>query len=146
MTLVLRWLSRDPRRHGHPIAMIIDAKTVLFALEKGRNSAPSLRHAIRRCSALIFARNWAPRYAFAPSKSNPADWPSRGLIYRQSRARYRNVDSVATGSFRKLSERFVLKQDALDHWLSDWCRQHWPDASTEASFDRSSSHSRAYGD
>ena len=53
------------------------AQAVLAALQKGRSSAPTLRHQVGQAGAIIMACGWRFRFAYLPSESNPADAPSR---------------------------------------------------------------------
>ena len=77
--LAVRRLVRRPRLHSHRMLFLMDAISVLSALQKGRSSAPSLRICVRRISALVLAANLRIRYGYIPSEWNPADAPSRGL-------------------------------------------------------------------
>ena len=108
-SLAMRWLSRNRKSHGHRVAFLIDAKAVLFALQKGRTSAPTLRFQIRRCASIILACDWAPHFAWVPSESNASDWPSRGLRYRQERARNRNAKCIRGKRFKLTRIERLLK-------------------------------------
>jgi hypothetical protein len=82
-------LSRSPHLHSRRGAFLVDAQAVIGALRKGRSSAPTLMHPIRRVAALCLACDWTWRFHYVPSESNAADWPSRGLAYKQQKARQR---------------------------------------------------------
>jgi hypothetical protein len=90
VALGLQLLDRQSNEHDKRIFVLVDAKTVRAAGQKGRTSADTLRHAMRRCSALSLACGWLVRYVYVPSESNLADWPSRGLDRRRELARFRN--------------------------------------------------------
>jgi hypothetical protein len=82
VVLGLRRLARDVGLHAHRGAFLVDAQAVQAALQNGRSSAPTLRHACAQAAALALACNWRWRYAYIPSESNPADDPSRGVRSR----------------------------------------------------------------
>ena len=76
--LALKWVCRHPKKHGHKLPFLIDAKVVVGAVTKGRSSARSLRTCLRSIAAHVMAANLLPRLVYIPSESNPADLPSRG--------------------------------------------------------------------
>ena len=78
ISVMLRWLLRSPSKHGTRVTALIDAQAVLGAVTKGRSSAPTLRHEVKRIGALSLAGGWCLRYVYVPSAFNPADAPSRG--------------------------------------------------------------------
>jgi hypothetical protein len=80
VVLGLRRLSRKQALHRHRGAFLVDAQVVMYALQKGRSSAGTLRHQACQAAALCLACDWKIRYAYLPSESNPADDPSRGVI------------------------------------------------------------------
>ena len=86
VTLALRWVTRSARRHSRRTTLLIDARTVLGALAKGRSSAETLRREIRRAGAYILAADLLVKPVYIPSEENPADAPSRGIV-RRFRAR-----------------------------------------------------------
>ena len=88
----LRLLSRRSNLHSFRGVFLVNAQAVMHALRKGRSSAPTLRHPLRKCAALSLACDWLWRFQYAPSESNAADWPSRGVVYRRERARQRRRD------------------------------------------------------
>ena len=67
--------------------MLVDAQAVLFALIKGRSSAPTLRFEVRRIAAHALAADVLLHFLWVPSEHNPADAPSRGLRWRSSHRR-----------------------------------------------------------
>ena len=79
LLLLLRWLLRDARKHGHRTVALVDAKAILCAASKGRTSACSIRSDIRKIAALTIAGDLHMHYVYVPSEDNPADAPSRGV-------------------------------------------------------------------
>ena len=82
VTLALRWTLRAPRRHSKRTTLLIDAKTVLGGVAKGRSSAPTLRREIRRIGAYVLAGDLLLKPVYIPSEDNPGDAPSRGIVRR----------------------------------------------------------------
>ena len=74
----LRRMARSLPLHRHRMFFLVDAISVLSALQKGRSSAPTLRRSVRRASSLILAMWVRIRFGYVPSELNPADAPSRG--------------------------------------------------------------------
>ena len=85
LVLLLRWLCRSARKHGHRVVILVDAKAVLGAAAKGRSSAPSFKRHARRLAALTLAGGFLARYVYVPSEDNPADAPSRGVVRSKPR-------------------------------------------------------------
>jgi hypothetical protein len=85
VVLGLRRMARVARWHSHRGAFLVDAKTVMGALAKGRTSAKSLWLPVCQVAALSLACDWKLSYAYLPSESNPADPPSRGVLPRRGR-------------------------------------------------------------
>ena len=56
----------------------VDARAVLFAILKGRSSAPTLRRPLRAIAAHVLAGNLLIYPFWVPTEHNPADGPSRG--------------------------------------------------------------------
>ena len=79
LLLLVQWLLRAERRHNTRVPVLVDAKSVLGAVAKGRSSAPTLKKTVRRLAAHVLAGNLALRPIYVPSEDNPADEPSRGL-------------------------------------------------------------------
>ena len=67
LVMGLQFLSRDGEQHGKRLAVLVDAKVVRAAAQKGRSSAPALAYYIANCQ----------------NEPMPADYPSRGLHRRQ---------------------------------------------------------------
>ena len=110
VSLMLRWLLRSPCTHGRRVAALVDAKSVLGAITKGRSSAPTLKFEVRRIAALSIAGNYFMRYVYVPSAYNPADGPSRGL--RQPRQR------------RLAIKRTIKKPTPAQRSYTDWKKSY----------------------
>ena len=81
--------SAPPRAAGHVLVVGGDSKAALRALRKGRSSKRDINDACRRVAVRAFVRGVAFRWFYLPSKSNPADGPSRWwLDVKQARARF----------------------------------------------------------
>ena len=134
----LRLLSRRRQLHSHRGVFLIDAQAVMHALRKGRTSAPTLWHPVRRCAALSLACDWAWRFQYVPSESNAADWPSRGVVYRREKARQRRRDQQRlNGRVKKYTkyERYVRDLDLACNIL----RKKWPQCFDNCASDGDSS-------
>jgi len=81
--LAFKWFLRAPSRHWRRVVMLVDAKSVLGALVKGRSFAPTLRHGIRQTALLSLAGGLHMKYVYIASEQNPADAPSRDAIRRK---------------------------------------------------------------
>ena len=127
VALGLNWLSHDVHNHGKRVTFLVDAKAVVGALKKGRTSAHTLKRAVRRCAATALASDILFHVAYVPSECNAADWPSRGLRYRQTSSRFKHVVRV-DGRFVKQKksrlDRWLEKQQKIRAWFNDWCRSH----------------------
>jgi hypothetical protein len=96
----LRLLRRTRSLHGRRGVFLVDAQSVMYALRKGRSSAPTLWHPLRKCAALSIACDWAWRFQYVPSESNAADWPS-GASYI-ARREHSNADGTRNGGMGAL--------------------------------------------
>ena len=76
--------TRCARRHSHRGVIMVDARAVGGALQKGRTSAGTLKRGIRSIAALSLACDLKLSFPYLPSESNPADFPSRGRVYRRT--------------------------------------------------------------
>ena len=115
---VLR-LTRSPRNHAHRGVLLVDAQAVGHALRKGRSSAASFRFGIAAVAALSLAADIKLSYPYLPSESNPADYPSRGLVRRRTDkkkggVRRRSSLDMLERRCRKL--RRVLRAPARTGW------------------------------
>jgi len=104
VVLALRRLGRRACWHQHRGSFLIDAQAVLYALQKGCNSAGTLRWPVRRAGALSLACGWRWRYCYLPSESNPADAPSRGEAPRD-RARRAGSDEARRSAAERAARR-----------------------------------------
>jgi len=87
LVLGVKWHLRARSHLSQRLVVPVDAQAVLFAAAKGRSSAPSLRFEIRKLAALALAGNLSIKYLYVPSEYNPADAPSRGVVFPADRAR-----------------------------------------------------------
>jgi hypothetical protein len=99
--LALKRLLRNPRHHSHRGLMLVDAQAVMYALRKGRSSAPTLRRNLRKIAAMELIGDVRLKFGYIPTDSNPADRPSRGLSRPFYRAR-RKPSKVETRLPQKL--------------------------------------------
>ena len=128
LELAMDLLSRDRHAHGSRVTFLVDARAVLFAAEKGRSTAPTLRRPLRRIAALTLACGWIAHFAYVPSESNPADAPSRGLRLRRERARQlRRTDRQTNGpcSQRTRLQQLVHKEHLKRQQLSQGPYGRW---------------------
>ncbi|CAE7517435.1 unnamed protein product, partial [Symbiodinium natans] len=82
--LGLKWVTRNPKRHHHKVAFLVDAKAVVGAASKGRSSAHAFLKVLRSAAAYTLGADILPRIVYIPSESNPADGPSRGKRRRRA--------------------------------------------------------------
>ena len=87
LLLALKWLARNPHHHGHRALILLDAKAVLFAAQKGRSSSPQLGRLLQRIGAYRLAADIALRLLYVPTEDMPADAPSRGIRRRPAHRR-----------------------------------------------------------
>jgi hypothetical protein len=80
-------------RFDSRFVLLTDSAVALGALTKGRSSSFALLRCVRRVSALLLATGTRPLYRFVESEVNPADLPSRELLARGSRFRWRAADA-----------------------------------------------------
>ena len=80
--LLVQWALRSASRFNRRLLVLIDAKAVLYAVLKGRSSAPTLKPVMRRIAAHCLAGGLLLYPLYVPSENNPADGPSRGLRRR----------------------------------------------------------------
>jgi hypothetical protein len=82
VSLGIKWVLRDRRRHSTRVVMLVDAQAVLGAAARGRSSAKSFGREIRRLAALVLGGDLLVRYVYIPSEDNPGDAPSRNKHVR----------------------------------------------------------------
>eukprot|EP00746_Dinoflagellata_sp_MGD_P052608 gnl/MRDRNA2_/MRDRNA2_232515_c0_seq1.p1 gnl/MRDRNA2_/MRDRNA2_232515_c0~~gnl/MRDRNA2_/MRDRNA2_232515_c0_seq1.p1 ORF type:complete len:176 (+),score=26.38 gnl/MRDRNA2_/MRDRNA2_232515_c0_seq1:34-528(+) len=153
LVMGLQLLGRDQKNHCKRMAVLVDAKTVRAAGQKGRSSAGTLKHPMRRLAAISLACNWLVRLAYLPSESNPADWPSRGKHRRQELAR--NKNTVLRGNvykkykpsklelFLRKQQRIREKLTSCGHWLGDFSSHLLEDSADLSGSSKSSNSSNA---
>ena len=110
LSVMLRWLLRNPAKHNLRVTALIDAQAVLGAVAKGRSSAPTLRHELKRIGALSLAAGWCMQYVYIPSAFNPADARSRGQ---------KLVGGPLVGVRKKVKPRVLSAEDRA---FRDWKR------------------------
>ena len=77
LSLTVRWVLRDLRRHSKRLVVLVDAQAVLGAAARGRSSAKTIKREIRRYGALALGGDLLIRLVYIPSEDNPGDTPSR---------------------------------------------------------------------
>ena len=82
LLLCVQWLLRSVARFSSRAVIGIDAKAVLYAVLKGRSSAPTFSPIVRRVAAHCLAGDLMIYPLYVPSESNAADAPSRGARKR----------------------------------------------------------------
>ena len=80
VTLSLCCVLRSVRRHSRRTVFLVDATAVCGAVAKGRCSSPTMKHEIKHIAALAIAGDLWVRVVYIPSKDNPKDAPSRGVV------------------------------------------------------------------
>ena len=76
LALLFKWLLQSASRHNRRIIILLDARAILGAAQRGRTSARSKQREIRRIAALQLAGNLRVHFLYVPSEDNPADAPS----------------------------------------------------------------------
>ncbi len=77
--VLFKWLARSQKWHGRRALVLLDAKAVLFAIQKGRSSSRKLGRLLQRLGAYVIATDIDPRLLYVPAEDMPADEPSRGI-------------------------------------------------------------------
>ena len=85
--MLFKWLGRSTRFHGKRLLVLLDAKAILCAVQKGRSSSRKLGRLLQRVGAHVLACDFAPRLLYVPTEDMPADGPSRGIRRRPARRR-----------------------------------------------------------
>ena len=78
LCLMLQNLVRTRRWHRSRTFNLVDSQALMFAIRKGRSSSANFRQGARRAAAMMIAGEIHLHLGFTPSRSNPADPPSRG--------------------------------------------------------------------
>ena len=119
VVLGMRRLGRKRAWHRHRGAFLVDAQAVMASMQKGRSSAPTLKHAARVAGAMSLACGWRWRFVYLPSESNPADDPSRGAkpvrrVRRTGRVRH----SRAVIRSRDHCKSIVRTWRKCEYWMT----------------------------
>ena len=140
VSLAVKWILRDRRRHGKRVALLVDAQAVLGAAARGRSSAKTFGREIRRLPALVLGGDLLVRYVYIPSEDNPGDAPSRNKHVRTTGGRFdkRRQRAARLDRFRRAAQQStptcpgcgVAAHDHPQHVAkrlrggSLFCRQH----------------------
>jgi len=111
-------LLRDLVRKGGDLrqTIFLDSHVALSVFVRGRSSAKSLQHQLRKFAVLCIAGGLYPAFRFAPTRMNPADAPTRD----------REVPSPE--SFTVLancsaeSQHVAARCKGLRRWAANWAR------------------------
>jgi hypothetical protein len=76
--MAIDWFSPSSWKHGRRLVLLVDAKSILGAVAKGRTSAGTIRRQVAKITALCLASDTTWHLLYIPSEHNPADAPSRG--------------------------------------------------------------------
>jgi hypothetical protein len=68
----------------HRVLLFVDSEPAMFSLIRGTSNSPSCAEIVRKCHRLIELFNLFVWFVRIPSKSNPADGPSRLLIHESA--------------------------------------------------------------
>ena len=106
--------------------MLLDAKAIIGALQKGRSSSRKLGRLLQKAGAYTLACDFAPRFLYVPTRDMPADAPIRGVRARHTRRRVlkKRGHSAVERRMHKVVKRqkVVLRRlearDLLDRWDS----------------------------
>jgi len=88
LSMTIRWVMRDIRRHSRRVVVLVDAQAVLGAAARGRSSARTIKREIRRYGALVLGGDLLVRLVYIPSEDNLGDAPSRNKSRVISGARF----------------------------------------------------------
>lgn len=108
--LAILRMTRSSRMHGHRGVMLVDARAVGHALQKGRSSAWTLRRGIAAVAAVSLAADVKLTFPYMPSESNPADMPSRGKCLHRSKRHDLRKPAVSRFEKRMQSERRAIRR------------------------------------
>ena len=112
--MLLRWLLRVGKRHGHRVVALVDAKAILCAASKGRTSAASIRNDLRKIAALTLAGDLHMHYVYVPSEDNPADAPSRGVRRKITKTKRNGLRRARAQGPRSTKEAAAVKRYLFD--------------------------------
>ena len=113
---VLRLLSRVAFRGGDVrLPFLCDSHVARSAIAKGRSPSGALRILLKQISSTCVAYGLYPAGVFAPTRFNPADYPSRGLPMPQP---YKNLISRGASPVQLR----VLSMKGWRRWTCGWVR------------------------
>jgi hypothetical protein len=75
----IRWSLSYPSSITSRVICMLDSSVCVFAVRKGRSSAPTIGPVMRQLSAMLLASGMSLLPIWIPSEWNPADAPSRLL-------------------------------------------------------------------
>ena len=111
-------LLRDLAKRGGDlrVTVLLDSHVALSCFVRGRSSAKSLQHLLKKAASLCLACGIYPAFRYVPTRLNPADAPSRDL---------RLPDPVDASLAREVSS-FVAhglsSVSGLRRWAANWAR------------------------
>ncbi|CAK0805394.1 unnamed protein product, partial [Prorocentrum cordatum] len=88
-TAAIRWRARKVAQRGSRFLHLVDSQVVAAIVTKGRSSSRKLQPILRRWMAVVVAADMHPLIGYVVSEDNPADEPSRMLLWRGSKPRRR---------------------------------------------------------
>ena len=80
LCLSVKSLVRQARWHGRRTFALVDSMALMFAVRKGRSSAPNFRFGSKVLAAHLLASEVQLHVGYTPSRHNPSDEPSRGVV------------------------------------------------------------------
>ena len=80
LCLSVKTIVRQVKWHGHRIFALVDSLALMFAVRKGRSSAPNFRFGSRVLATNLLAADLQLHVGYTPSRFNPSDEPSRGVL------------------------------------------------------------------
>ena len=108
--LALLRLTRSSRLHGHRGVLLVDAQVGGFALRKGRSSATTIWRGCCAVAALELAADLKLVFPYLPSESNPADYPSRGVVRKRHVKRKKDSGRLAVLEELEMRSRRALRR------------------------------------
>jgi hypothetical protein len=79
LNTAVRWLCSMPSCLGTRVISLVDSQVVFYIVRKGRTSSPACIRATQRLAATLLATGIQLFPVWIPSKTNPADAPSRAF-------------------------------------------------------------------
>jgi hypothetical protein len=81
VSTAIRWVLSSPHSIGRRLLCLSDSQVVVFAVSKGRSSSFQLLRRLRYVSSLVLAAGLQLFMRWIPSAANPADHPSRHVVF-----------------------------------------------------------------